>query len=319
MDIIKTANRSINQYYRGVLKDNTVRDHVIYVDTDSCFASALPIIQQTMPDVNLNDEKQMTDAILKVTDAAQKYVNTMFGIMAKKLFNVERHRFDAKQEVIAKTSFWLAKKRYCQLIINKGGLVCDELEVKGIDVVRTSFPLQFRKFMGEILLDFLKKTDREVVDQKILDFKSSIKSLKTFDIAKNTSVKFRSGDKKKDYNPKQRQPFQILSGTPAQVKAALVYNDLLDKFGLSKVVPPIFHGQKIKWVYVRQNEFGVDCIAMKADGTDPKQILDFVDKYIDRDAMYEQELKSKLLEFYNVLKWEYPNENSAAASEFFDF
>lgn len=318
-DIIKTAEKAINQHYRCVLNDKSTTDHVIYLDTDSCFASALPIIKHTMTDVDLNDEKQMTNAILKVTADAQKYVNTMFGIMAKKMFNVERHRFDAKQEVIAKTSFWLAKKRYCQLIINKGGLVCDELEVKGIDVVRTSFPPQFRKFMGEILMDFLKKTNREVVDQKILDFKSSINSVKIFDIAKNTSVKFRSGDKKKDYNPKQRQPFQILSGTPAQVKAALVYNDLLEKFGLSKVVPPIFHGQKIKWVYVKQNQFGVECIAMKADGTDPKQIMDFVEKYIDRDAMYEQELKSKLVEFYNVLKWEYPNENSAAASEFFDF
>jgi DNA polymerase elongation subunit (family B) len=319
VDIIKTANRSINQYYRGVLKEQGGNDYVIYVDTDSCFASALPIIQQTMPEVDLNDEKQMTDAILKVTGDAQKYVNTMFGVMAKKLFNVERHRFDAKQEVIAKTSFWLAKKRYCQFIINKGGLVCDEMEVKGIDVVRTSFPPQFRKFMGEILNDLLKKVERETVDKKILDFKASLKTLKMFDIAKNTSVKFQSQDKKKDYNPKSRQPFQILTGTPAQVKAALVYNDLLTKFGLTKIVPPIFHGQKIKWVYLKQNEYGVECMAMKADGTDPQQIIDFIDKYIDRDAMYEQELKSKLIEFYNVLNWEYPNENSAVASEFFDF
>jgi hypothetical protein len=35
--------------------------------------------------------------------------------------------------------------------------------------------------------------------------------------------------------------------------------------------------------------------------------------------MYEQELKSKLVDFYSVLNWDYPNENDAKASEFFGF
>jgi len=320
VSIIKTANMAINQYYRNVLgEDAKGEDYVIYVDTDSCFASALPIIKKTMPDIDMNDEKQMTEAILKVTSEAQNYVNKMFDVMALRLFNVKNHRFDAKQEVIAKSSFWLAKKRYCQFIINKGGVECDELEVKGIDVVRTSFPAKFRVFMKEILIDFLKNVDEQTINKKILDFKSKMKEYTIIELAKNTSVKFKSQDKKKDYNPKGRQPFQIISGTPAQVKAALIYNDLLEKYGLTKIIPPIFHGQKIKWVYVKQNEFGVECMAMKADGTDPQPILDFIEKYIDRDAMYEQELKSKLMEFYNVLKWDYPNENWEAAANFFEF
>ncbi len=320
VSIIKTANMAINQYYRNVLgEDAKGEDYVIYVDTDSCFASALPIIKKTMPDIDMNDEKQMTEAILKVTSEAQNYVNKMFDVMALRLFNVKNHRFDAKQEVIAKSSFWLAKKRYCQFIINKGGVECDELEVKGIDVVRTSFPAKFRVFMKEILIDFLKNVDEQTINKKILDFKSKMKEYTIIELAKNTSVKFKSQDKKKDYNPKGRQPFQIISGTPAQVKAALIYNDLLEKHGLTKIIPPIFHGQKIKWVYVKQNEFGVECMAMKADGTDPQPILDFIEKYIDRDAMYEQELKSKLMEFYNVLKWDYPNANWEAAANFFEF
>jgi DNA polymerase elongation subunit (family B) len=320
VSIIKTANMAINQYYRNVLgEDAKGEDYVIYVDTDSCFASALPIIKKTMPDIDMNDEKQMTEAILKVTGEAQNYVNKMFDVMALRLFNVKNHRFDAKQEVISKSSFWLAKKRYCQFIINKGGVECDELEVKGIDVVRTSFPAKFRVFMKEILIDFLKNVDEQTINKKILDFKSKMKEYTIIELAKNTSVKFKSLDKKKDYNPKGRQPFQIISGTPAQVKAALIYNDLLEKYGLTKIIPPIFHGQKIKWVYVKQNEFGVECMAMKADGTDPQPILDFIEKYIDRDAMYEQELKSKLMEFYNVLKWDYPNENWEAAANFFEF
>ena len=317
VDIIKTAGKSINQYYKNVLKEDG--DYLIYTDTDSCFASALPIIQKTMPEIDLKDEEQMTKAILQVCGEVQSFVNQMFNIMADRMFNVQVHRFDAKQEVIAKTSFWLAKKRYCQFIINKGGVVCDELEVKGIDVVRTSFPAKFRSFMQEFLIDLLKKADKETIDQKILDFKENIKNLNIVDIAKNTSVKFESQDKTKSYDNNKRQPFKFLSGTPAQAKAALAYNDLLVKWNLVKSVPKILHGQKIKWVYLKQNEYGIEGIAMKADGTDPDQIMDFITKYVDREAMYEQELKSKLVDFYSVLKWDYPNENDAKASEFFGF
>jgi len=321
VSIIKTANMAINQYYKNVLGEEAKgNDYVIYVDTDSCFASALPIIKKTMPDIDMEDEKQMTEAILKVTGEAQTYVNKMFDIMSLRLFNVKKHRFDAKQEVIAKSSFWLAKKRYCQFIINKGGVECDELEVKGIDVVRTSFPAKFRTFMKQFLIDLLKKVDQETINNNILQFKEDMKDFGVIELAKNTSVKFKSdATKKVDYNPKSRQPFQIISGTPAQVKAALYYNDLLAQFNLTKIIPPIFHGQKIKWVYLKQNEYGIECLAMKADGTDPQPIMDIITKYMDRDTMYEQELKSKLVDFYEVLKWEYPNSNWKAASAFFEF
>jgi len=317
VDIIKTAGKSINQYYKNVLKEDG--DYLIYTDTDSCFASALPIIQKTMPDIDLKNEEQMTHAILKVCGEVQTFVNQMFDVMADRMFNVQKHRFDAKQEVIAKTSFWLAKKRYAQFIINKGGVVCDELEVKGIDVVRTSFPAKFRTFMHGFLIDLLKKVEKETIDKNILDFKESIKTLNVIDIAKNTSVKFSSQDKTKVYDSNKRPAFKFVSGTPAQAKAALAYNDLLVKWNLVKSVPKILHGQKIKWVYMKQNEYGIEGLAMKADGTDPDQIMDFILKYVDREAMYEQELKSKLEDFYKVLGWDYPNENDAKASEFFGF
>ena len=317
VDIIKTAGKSINQYYKTTLKEDG--DYLIYTDTDSCFASALPIIQKTMPDIDLKDEEQMTKAILKVCGEVQSFVNKMFDIMADRMFNVQKHRFDAKQEVIAKTSFWLAKKRYAQFIINKGGVVCDELEVKGIDVVRTSFPAKFRTFMHGFLIDLLKKVEKETIDKNILEFKESIKTLNVVDIAKNTSVKFSSQDKTKVYDSNKRPAFKFVSGTPAQAKAALAYNDLLVKWNLVKTVPKILHGQKIKWVYMKQNEYGIEGLAMKADGTDPDQIMEFILKYVDREAMYEQELKSKLEDFYKVLGWDYPNENDAKASEFFGF
>ena len=317
-DIIKSTGKAINECFKRAL-DEKEGDWVIYTDTDSCFASALPIIKKNMPDIDINDEKAMTEAILKVTGDVQSFVNKFYDVMAKRYFNIEKHRFDAKQEVIAKTSFWLAKKRYAQFIVNKAGIECDEMEVKGIDVVRTSFPIRFRKFMQQFLDDMLRKLPKDQIDVSILEFKDKMSTYPVIEIAKNTSVKFKSQSGEMDYNPKTRHPFQFMDGTPAQAKAALAYNDLLKIWNLDKDVPPIFHGQKIKWVYLKQNVYGIEGIAMKADGTDPDRVVEFIEQYVDRNAMYEQELKGKLLDFYNVLNWSYPNETDVKLEEFFSF
>lgn len=317
VSIIQTAAKAANKYYESKL--NIENDYIIYCDTDSIFLPAAPLIQNKFPDIDITDEKLMSKEILSVCVEVQTFVNKMFGVMAKQMFNIDTHRFDVKQEVIAKSGFWLAKKRYTQKIINKGGIECDELEVKGIDVVRTSFPMKFREFMKEFLLDLLNNANEQEINDKILTFKKNLDSLPIVEIAKNTSVKFISLDKGKNYDPNNRSAFNFVLGTPAQVKAGLAYNDLITYLKLGKNVRKIINGQKIKWVYLMENPYGIDNIALKADGTDPIEITTFIENYIDRNRMYHQELKSKLEEFHKILKWHYPDENTENANKFFDF
>ncbi len=325
VDIIQTTAKAINSYYKSALETNENGDWVIYTDTDSCFVDAVPIIKKRNPNIDFKDEKAMTDAIMIVATEVQTYVNQFYTIMAKRFFNLDKHAFDAKQELISKTSFWLAKKRYAQWIIHKEGALLKEpeLEVKGFDVVRTSFPAAFRKFMETFLKKFLCRTPQPELDDMLLKFKEEVKTLNVVDIAKNTSVKFVS-EKGVSYNPESRRPFQIITKSPAQVKASLYYNDLLDKWDLSKVVEPIHHSQKIKWVYVKDNPFGIECIGMKADGNDPDKMIEFINQYVDRTAMFEHELKSKISNkdkdgIYDIMHWEFPNPSMKVAANFFEF
>ena len=296
-------------------------DFVVYQDTDSAFVLAEPYIRTMMPDVNTNNEDEMTKAIMSVTTEVQTYVNQFYNVMAKKFFNLNKHTFDAKQEVISKSSFWLAKKRYAQWIIHEEGALLKQprLEVKGIDVVRTSFPASFRKFMDSFLRKLLTSVPKKELDDMILKFREDMKTLDVLEIAKNTSVKFVSQDGVHNYNPESRRPFHFENKTPAQAKAALAYNDLIVKMGLEKTCEPIHHGSKIKWVYLQDNGYGLDAIAMKGDGNDADELLEFIDKNVDRKKMFEKELKSKLMDFYDVLKWSFPNPSMKTAAKFFDF
>ena len=320
VDIIQTTAKAINIYYKQQLEVED-GDWVIYSDTDSCFVDAVPIIQHRYPDIDLNNDDAMTKAIMEVTTEVQNYVNSFYNVMAKRFFNLDKHAFDAKQEVISKSSFWLAKKRYAQWIIHKEGalLKTPELEVKGIDVVRTSFPASFRKFMDAFLRKLLTAAPKKELDDMILEFREKTKTLDVSEIAKNTSVKFVSQDGTHNYNPDDRRAFQFVKGTPAQVKACLAYNDMVIKMGLEKTCEPIHHGQKIKWVYLQDNSFGLDALALKGDGNDPDEILELVNRLVDRKKMFEQELKSKLQDFYDVFKWEFPNPSMAIAATFFEF
>jgi hypothetical protein len=168
------------------------------------------------------------------------------------------------------------------------------------------------------LFDILDNKGKKNVDEKIVKFKSTVESLKPTDIAKNTSVKFFS--KKGDsYDPKSRSSFNFINKTTGQCKSALAYNDMLKFYNLLKDKEPIYNGSKIKWVYLKNNSFGLDGMAMKDDGTDPKQVLDFIDQYIDREKIFEKELETKLFKFYDALGWEIYSEHAEKAGEFFDF
>jgi DNA polymerase elongation subunit (family B) len=320
--IIQTTGKLINQYYRGITGTND--DYVIYQDTDSCFVSAVPVVlaRDENADVSATeDNKQMVTSILDIASEVQNYINTAYSVMAKRMFNVTNHTLEIKQEIISTTGVWLAKKRYAQWRINENGKYIREdskkLEIKGLDIVRTGFPMKFRGFLKEILIMVLSKKDKSEIDSKILEFRSQLPNFSALELAKNTSVKFKSGDGKINFDPKSRQPFSVIDGSTAQTKASLYYNDLLKMFGLDKTVEKIYSGSKIKWVYLRRNPYNIDNLAFKADGTDPQEILDIINTYMDRKKIYEKELHGKLKDFYKVLGWEVPSQSSVKAAQFF--
>ena len=80
------------------------------------------------------------------------------------------------------------KETITQWIINDNTVDCDKLDVKGLDVKRSSFPTYFKEVMKTVLLDILKSTDKTEIDQKILDYKDGMVDRNFIDI-KNTSVK----------------------------------------------------------------------------------------------------------------------------------
>ena len=312
--VIKKTADFLNLKYNKELNTENI-DYNIYIDTDSCFFSALPLVKHRFPAIDINDDEKMTEKIYDIASESQSFINSFYDIFSKRFFNIDVHRFEIKQEMIAKSGIWIAKKRYAQWIIADNGVRVDKLDVKGLDVVRSSFPKAFQKFMSNLLISILKGASKDEVDTLILEMKKNVHIIDIIDLAKNSSlnnlVKYRGQIDVGVIN-------FFNKGTPAQVKGAIAYNRLLAHYKCPYKFLPFKDGDKLKWVYLKDNPFGIDTIAFRGD-SDPKEIKEFIATYIDRDYMFTSELNNKLQDFYDSLKWTLPSASNKIINEFFDF
>lgn len=327
--IIKMTEKYVNMVYteKFAAKGKQVhKDFVIYIDTDSVYMSAWPLMQLDGRSIDITEEN--IQYVIDLSKEVSAGINQFYEYAIPAMFNLAKHRIKITPDVVTSTTLWVKKKRYAMMkvydmekkrkVFDKDGKTLGKLEVKGIDVVRTSFPARFRKFSSELLNMILRKHSKDSIDDRILAMEKEIKTLPVEDIAKNTSVRFVSANGTSNYNPTGRKRFSIPTPkTPPQVGAALMYNDLLRKFGIHRQFEPIHHSQKIKWVYLKENPHALKYLAVKADGTDPDEILEILNTYVDRKAMYERELKTKIMKFYAVLHWVYPSITARIADSFF--
>ena len=306
--------------------DSTYDEYVFYFvgchpDTDSVFYPAKPLVQKRYPNADLDDEEFMTEQILEVAHEVQDYINKSYDVFASRMLNVKgNHRFDIKQECIAKSAFWVTKKRYGQWIINDGGIKCDKLDVKGLDIVRSNFPPAMRDLMTEVLQGVLSKRDKDELDELIVGFKKKMKTMPIGDVALPTGVsRLSKFIDKRHSNKKIYGEGSIFTdthkGTPVHVKAAIKYNDLLKHFGLDNT-EPIRNKEKIKWAYMKKNPLGVDALAFKGYD-DPKEITDFIEQYIDYDRLFEGALQKKINMFYGAMSWDLPVDKKNTLERFF--
>ena len=314
--VIKSTADMANIKYNKELNTPDA-DSNIYIDTDSVFFSAVPLMDKRYPNWKDNEQDTIAGYVNEIAGEMQDYLNNFYDILSEKVFNVDRtkHRFEIKKEYVSKSGIWIAKKRYAQWIVSDNGVPVDKLDVKGLDVVRSSYPAAFRKFMSEVLIEILRGDTEEQLTDKVHAFKKDLVNMDVTSIAKAGAVKNLN-----KYKPKGKQSamFRFIKGTPAHVKAATAYNQLLSHFKVEMKYEPLKGGDKIKWVYLKQNPFGLDAVAFTGYN-DPKEIRDLVETYIDYDKIFERELLKKLEDFYGALGWGDVLSSTKTAEKFFSF
>ena len=304
----------VNIKYNKELGTN--EDYNIYIDTDSVFFSAVPLMDKRWPDWKDKEQDTIAGYVDVIAGEVQDYLNNFYDILSERVFNVpkDKHRLEIKKEFVAKAGLWVAKKRYAQWIIMNNGVPMDKLDVKGLDVKRSSFPKAFQDIMAEVLISILRGETEQEISDKVLAFKKEMVNYEVKDVAKNSAVKNLT-----KYIPKgKRVSFTTMKGTPAHVKAAIAYNDCLKHFNAPFKYEPMKNGDKVKWVYLKNNPLGLDAIAFTGY-QDPPEIVEFISTYIDHGKIFDRELSGKLQDFYDAIGWGQVISEQRTAEKFFSF
>ena len=283
--------------------DKDDENYCAYVDTDSNYFNAEPILKHLYPDFESYDDKDKDSKLEQIALAYQDIINEDYDRLAREAFNVTKHRLEMKTECVIRSAYFRATRRYAQWITKQEGIEKETLDIKGLEFMKANFPPILGDFFNDILQQVLKGGEKDNILEQIKIFKKQILGgeIPLTKLGNPTSVK--KLDKYSGTKARAGEMFtEILKGAPAPVRAAIRYNDLLKLWQLDRKHNLITQSDKVKWIYLKDNPYKIEALAF-FDYDMPNKIQNFLDMYADRQKVFESILLNKLEGFFNDLEW----------------
>jgi len=282
--------------------DENDKNLCAYVDTDSNYFNAEPLLKHLYPNFEELTDEEKDNKLEKVALYYQDFISKHYNNLAKTCFNIDKHRLEMKTEAVIRSAYFRAPRRYAQWITKQEGIKKEILDVKGLEYKKSNFPKVFGNFFKQVVEDVLKGTQQSEIDTRILDFKKKIlNDMPLGELGNPTGVK--TLNKYIERKPVGGEAFTIIrKGAPAAVRATIKYNDLLKYWKLDNQYETIVQGSKIKWIYLKKNPYNIDALAY-LDYSIPPKIKEFLDKFADKEKVFDTILLNKLEGFYDDLGW----------------
>jgi len=297
---------------------NEINKYVKGSDTDSIFITAESILIKKYGDdyEKILSEDQIISQVKEIALIFEKKLNYFLSKRTKELLNVKDNKIEFKTETIIKRVYWAGKRRYAQHIVDKEGLKVNEVDMKGLDIMKSNFPPLFRDFGKTLIEKIIFGEDKLKIDEYIIKFRESLSDIDWKKLLKPTGLK-----KLKEYIESPPLSGEIFSRLkkkcPINTKAAIWYNDLLKFKKLDKQYPMFQIGDKMYIAYLKNNPYKIEVLGFNGY-SDPPEIKEFINTFIDRGQMFDSVLKNKLENLYLDIKWDFPIFNKTIL-KFFNF
>jgi DNA polymerase elongation subunit (family B) len=283
--------------------DTDDENYCAYVDTDSNYFNAEPLLLKLHPNFEELTDKEKDDILEKIALKYQDVINEDYDRLAREAFNVTEHRLEMKTECVIRSAYFRATRRYAQWITKQEGIENETLDIKGLEFMKANFPPILGSFFNDILQQVLKGEEKTSILEQIKVFKKSILdgSIPLTKLGNPSAVK--KLEKYSGKNARAGEMFtEILKGAPAPVRATIRYNDLLRLWQLDKKYNLITQADKVKWIYLKDNPYKIEALAF-FDYEMPEKVNDFLERYADRQKVFDSILLNKLEGFFSDLQW----------------
>ena len=298
---IRWAEKSLNRYLNDLLKTND--DYVVAIDTDSVYLNLGPFVKEIMP--TETDKEKIVNFLDKASREIEKHLSDEFERLKTKL-KAPKQKMIMAREIIADKAIWTAKKRYIANVIDSEGVRFAEpkLKLTGIEAVRSSTPQVCKELITDTIKKIITSTEADV-QKHIDDLRQEYMKLSPEDIAFPRGIS--------EIEKWTNSASLYSKGTPIHVRAALLYNDQLEKNKLIGRYEQIKSGNKMKFMYmllpnpIKENVFGFVTVM-------PKE-LD-LEKYIDYDTQFVKSFLDPIQIILNAMGWN--SKKQYTLEDFFD-
>ena len=292
------------------ISDKEDENYCAYVDTDSNYFNAEPLLKHLYPDFESFSDEKKDEKLEGIALAYQDIITEHYDKLAVDCFNVKQfewfdkpHWLEMKTECVIRSAYFRATRRYAQWITKQEGIAKETLDIKGLEFMKANFPPILGDFFNDILQQVLKGEQHKSIIEQIKTFKTQILD-GTIPLAKlGNPTAIKKLEKYSGTGARAGEMFtEILKGAPAPVRAAIRYNDLLRLWQLDRKYNLITMADKVKWIYLKDNPYKIEALAF-FDHELPDKIKDFLDIYADRQKVFDSILLNKLEGFMSDVGW----------------
>jgi len=280
--------QKINKYVKGS-------------DTDSTFICLEPILKKIYPNLDLDNKDEVILKIKPIQAEIGELLNNYQSKISKDILNCTEHSFDLKPEFIVQTAYWSGKRRYAQYLVDREGQPIEKFIMMGLDIMKSNFPKLFKDFGENLIKKILFNIPKSQIDKEILEFKKSINTVDWKKLIKPTGVKNLN-----NYivsKPLNGEIFsKIAKRCPINTRGAIVFNDFIRFKKVDKKYSPFQAGDKMYLSYLKPNPYGIDVIGSNGYN-DPPEVSELINKYIDRNKIFESTLQNKIENLYKDIGW----------------
>ena len=300
---IKWIQQKLNKYFNTLLKTDNI-DYCIYGDTDSVMLNVEPLVNLIFKDKNPSKE-QIVDFLDKSFAAKiQEYIDESYTELTEYL-HCYKNKLHMKREKIADKFLISGKKHYLINVWDNEGVRYSKpkIAITGIEAVKSSTPAFCRTKLEEafeVLMNYDEVSMIEFIQKTKEEFNNLPPEEVAFPRGISDLTKFRDG------------ATLYKKGTPIHVRGAILYNQHIQKQGLTAKYNTIGNGEKIKFCYLKvPNPIMENVITFIQ--TLPKELE--LDKYVDYDMQFEKSFLQPLKALLDIVGWK--TENVATLESFF--
>lgn len=290
----KNVELQLNHYINQTFSFPSNTDHVVYMDTDSCYISLDQIIDRLTKQVGSHNVElakkigysKLSEKINESITDFEKYLNC-------------KHDLSMKLEAVGKGLF-IKRKKYLLSVYHFESVDYQEPELKmtGVEALKSSTPKVCRDALTKCAKFLMQGTEEDLVNF-VTDFKEKWKTFSPDEIALPSAVnglhKYHLGENK------------YKKGCPIHIRAAIVYNYMLKLHNLDKLYTEIKDGVKVKYVFLyTNNPTGENVIAF------PNKLpVEFgLNEYVDMRWQYKRAFIKPLEIMTEHSGWHYEKANN---------